>query len=247
MKRNHVERYQHQLWSPFFAFPTERYDIRYVKRFFGGAVPGHHFLQLDVSGYWHAESRMGLRSLRSLRPLLSIFSNQGILPSSGPQSGKFSLAILGKDMREQLTDFSAIICTTELLQAALSKFLQLPGSNLLSLRSICLFSAKTETMWPGRTTKSCCTSRKAGFLPSSITEAVKMSSFAGSQGTTRWSIGIRELIFRTTVNLAIEKGLGAMGNLGSDDNNASCSPPPTKHNPSGLKITILCSGDNCLY
>ena len=40
-------------------------------------------------------------------------------PSKGPQKGNFrSITILGKDINEQLTDFSAIICTTELLHAA---------------------------------------------------------------------------------------------------------------------------------
>ena len=62
--RSRVERYQHQLWSPVLAFPTEGYDIRIL-----WARPGHHFLHLDVFGYQHEESRMRLRSLRSLRPL----------------------------------------------------------------------------------------------------------------------------------------------------------------------------------
>ena len=61
-----------------------------------------------------------------------------------------------------------------------------------------------------------------------------ISSFAGSHGTTRWSTGIREVMFNTMVSLAIENGLGAMGNFGSDDNNANCLPPPTRQKPSGL-------------
>ena len=38
-------------------------------------------------------------------------------PSKGPQNGN-SEFVTGKDIKEQLTDFSAIFCTIELLQAA---------------------------------------------------------------------------------------------------------------------------------
>ena len=36
----------------------------------GAARSGHHFLHLDVYGYRHAESKIGLRSLRSLSSLI---------------------------------------------------------------------------------------------------------------------------------------------------------------------------------
>ena len=38
-------------------------------------------------------------------------------PSKGPQNGN-SEFVTGKEIKEQLTDFSAIFCTIELLQAA---------------------------------------------------------------------------------------------------------------------------------
>ena len=119
----------------------------------------------------------------------------------------------------------------------------LPGINLLSLLSTCRFFAVTDSRWPGRIRKSFRTSRKPGFLPSSMTDALTMFSLAGSHGTTRWSTGMRDVIFKTMVSLEVENGRGAIGNRGLEESLASWVPPPTRQIPLGLKKGCLISND----